>query len=139
MLDAETGEVRLYCHSPGRALKETGISQRFCKRFEAGLQKLADGLAKPRGAKHPDVIHQRIGRLRQSSFGAARHYAVTVETDPAQTRVIAIRWQKTPVAGTMLTDPGVYCLRSNETTWDAERLWRPKSTQGQGCPGLHIV
>ena len=23
----------------------------------------------------------------------------------------------------MLTHPGVYCLRSNETTWDAARLW----------------
>ncbi len=24
----------------------------------------------------------------------------------------------------MLTHPGVYCLRTNELTWDAERLWR---------------
>jgi transposase len=24
----------------------------------------------------------------------------------------------------MLTDPGVYCLRTNELSWDAERLWR---------------
>ena len=23
----------------------------------------------------------------------------------------------------MLTHPGVYCLRSNETTWDADKLW----------------
>ena len=29
-----------------------------------------------------------------------------------------------PVAGTMLTHPGVYCLRSNETDWSGERLWR---------------
>jgi len=25
----------------------------------------------------------------------------------------------------MLTHPGVYCLRSNETTRDAETLWHP--------------
>jgi transposase len=24
----------------------------------------------------------------------------------------------------MLTDPGVYCLRTNELSWDAETLWR---------------
>ncbi len=24
----------------------------------------------------------------------------------------------------MLTHPGVYCLRGNETTWDAAKLWR---------------
>lgn len=124
VVDAEAGEVRLYCHSPGREQKEAGISQRFCARFEAGLQKLADGLARPRGARRPEVIHERIGKLRQASFGVAQHYVVTVETDPDQSRVTAIRWEKTPVAGTMLTDPGVYCLRSNETGWDEERLWR---------------
>jgi hypothetical protein len=35
----------------------------------------------------------------------------------------ALRWEKTPVPGTMLTDPGVYYLRSNELSWDAEQLW----------------
>ena len=49
---------------------------------------------------------------------------MTLETDASGKTVTAIHWQKTPVAGTMLTDPGVYCLRSNELTWDAERLWR---------------
>lgn len=38
--------------------------------------------------------------------------------------VTALRWEKTPVPGTMLTDPGVYSLRCNELSWDAERLWR---------------
>ena len=28
-----------------------------------------------------------------------------------------------PREGSKLTHPGVYCLRSNETGWDAERLW----------------
>jgi len=104
--------------------KETGINQRFCARFEAGLKKLADGLASPRGAKRPEVIHERIGRLKQASFGVAQHYAITLETDPEQTRVTRLSWEKQPVAGTMLTDPGGYCLRSNETGWSEEPLWR---------------
>lgn len=124
VLDEAAGEVRLYCHSPRRELKETGISERFCRRFEAGLAKLAAGLAKPRGAKHPEIIHERLGRLKQASFGVGRHYAITVETDATQTTVTRIAWDKQPVAGSMLTDPGTYCLRSNETTWDEERLWR---------------
>ena len=49
---------------------------------------------------------------------------MTLETDAAGQAVTALRWEKTPVPGTMLTDPGVYCLRSNELSWDAERLWR---------------
>jgi transposase len=49
---------------------------------------------------------------------------VTLEADAAGQAVTALRWEKTPVPGTMLTDPGVYCLRSNELSWDAEQLWR---------------
>ena len=104
-------------------MKETAISTRFCERFEAGLAKLAQGLETPRGAKRPEVIQERIGRLKQASFGAGQHYAITLETDAKGTRVTRLTWEKHPVDGTMLTAPGVYCLRSNETTWDAGRLW----------------
>ena len=124
VLDEAAGEVRLYCHSPRRDLKEEGINQRFCDRFEAGLQKLADGLSSPRGVKRPEQIQERIGRLKQASFGVAQHYTLTLETNPEQTRVTRLSWEKTPVTGTMLTDPGVYCLRSNETGWSEEQLWR---------------
>jgi hypothetical protein len=123
-LSADGQEVRVFCHSPGRALKETGIMARFCGRFEAGLAKLTQGLAMPRADKRPHRIQERIGRLKAASRGAVQHYTVTLETDAAGTTVTAIRWHKTPVAGTMLTDPGVYCLRSNELSWEAERLWR---------------
>jgi len=37
--DVDNKEVRLYCHSGQREQKEQGINQRFCERFEAGLQK----------------------------------------------------------------------------------------------------
>jgi hypothetical protein len=56
VLDEAAGEVRLYCHSPRRELKEAGINQRFCERFEAGLRKLAEGLSSPRGVKRPEQI-----------------------------------------------------------------------------------
>jgi hypothetical protein len=123
-LSEDGQEVRLHCHSPGRAQKETGIMERFCARFEAGLTKLATGLTSPRGEKHPDRIQERIGRLKAGSRGAGQHYTVALETDSTGKVVTALRWERTPVPGTMLTDPGVYCLRSNELSWDAERLWR---------------
>jgi hypothetical protein len=97
---------------------------RFCTRFEAGLTKLAAGLATPRGEKRLDRIQERIGRLKAGSRGAGQHYTVSLDTDSVGTRVTALRWAKTPVPGTMLTDPGVYCLRSNELSWDTETLWR---------------
>jgi transposase len=117
-------EVRLYCHSTGRDTKETAIAGRFVTRFETGLANLAAGLSKPRTLKKLSDIQQRIGRLKEKSRGIGQHYEITVTSDETGTKAASISWTKTPVEGSMLTHPGVYCLRSNETTWDAAKLWR---------------
>lgn len=117
-------EVRLYCHSEGRERKETGIVERFAQGFEAGLQKLADGLQKPRGEKRLDRLNERIGRLKEKSRGAGQHYEISLTADESGKKASAIAWVKNPRAGSMATHPGVYCLRTNETGWDEERLWR---------------
>ena len=92
-------------------------------RFETGLANLAAGLSKPRGQKKLADIQQRIGRLKEKSSGIGQHYEITVTPDETGTKAAAITWTRTPVEGSMLTHPGVYCLRSNETTWDAAKLW----------------
>ena len=117
-------EVRLYCHSPGRDTKETAIAGRLVTRFETGLAALAAGLSKPRRTEETADIQQRIGRLKEKSSGIGQHDEITVTPDETGTKAAAITWTRTPVEGSMLTPPGVYCLRSNETTWDAEKLWR---------------
>lgn len=121
--DTAGQEVRLYCYSERRARKEQGISQRFAERFEAGLQALADGLTRPT-TKAIDQLWERIGRLKEKSHGAGQHYRIAITPDPSGTRAQAIDWQRQPVDGTLLTHPGVYCLRTNERTWEAEQLWR---------------
>lgn len=122
--DEAAKEVRLYCHSAKREAKERGINERFCARFEAGLTKLADGLKTPHGEKRPDRILERIGKLKQRAFGVGRHYEITMEQNNEKTQVTALSWSQKPVAGTMMTDPGVYCLRSNETNWSEAQLWQ---------------
>lgn len=121
---ADGQEIRLYCHSPGREKKETGILARFAKGFEDGLQKIKEGLQKPRGEKRHDKLMERIGRLKEKSRGASQHYHIELTTDTGGHKVETLTWEKRPVEGTLATHPGVYCLRSNETGWDAEKLWR---------------
>jgi hypothetical protein len=123
VLNEDGTEVRLYCHSTGRDTKETAIAGRFVTRFETGLANLAAGLSKPRGQKKLTDIQQRIGRLKEKSRGIGQHYEITVTPDETGTKAASITWTKTPVNGSMLTHPGVYCLRSNETTWNAAKLW----------------
>jgi len=80
---ADGKEVQLYCHSTGRQAKEVAMVERFCKRFEAGLQKLADGLTSAHGEKNPDKLLQRIGQLKAKSHGISQHYTITLEVEKA--------------------------------------------------------
>lgn len=127
-LRADGREVCLYCHSPGREAKETAMDERFAQAFEAGLRKIAEGLHKPRAQKNPQQLQERIGRLKERSRGASQHYTVTLSTDDSGKAVTALTWARDPVAGTRATHPGVYCLRSSETHWDEETLWRTYAT-----------
>ena len=134
---ADGKEVELYCHSSGRQAKEVAMVERFCKRFETGLHKLADGLTSARGEKNADKLLQRIGQLKAKSHGISQHYTITLETKktdapdtPAApaTPELTLRWTKQYVQGTMASHPGVYCLRTNLLDWDAQKLWQTYST-----------
>jgi transposase len=123
-LSEDGTEVRLHCHSVGREAKESAMVLRLTQGFEAGLQKIVDGLKKPRGEKREAKVMERIGRLKQKSRGASQHYELTISTDEKGRRVTALTWEKIPVNGSRATHPGVYCLRSSEVDWDEEKLWR---------------
>jgi transposase len=122
--DPDTGETLLYCHSAARAEKDQAINNTKAAAFEAALQKLADGLVKPRGSKDPAKLHERIGRAKQKYPRAAQHYKIEVTLDEPGQSVIAIRWSKTPKPNSAMTHPGVYCLRTTMTGHDDETLWR---------------
>jgi transposase len=122
--DPTTGDVYLRCQSARRQAKEEAMVQRFRDMFEAGLAKIAQGLQKPRCQKGRDKIQRRIGRLMAKSRGIGQHYQISIETDPSKDQVLSLTWKLEPVPGTMLTDPGVYCLRTNDGSLDAETLWR---------------
>ena len=124
VLSPDAQEVRLYCHSPGREQKETAIVARLTQRFEQGLAKLCEGLAKPRGEKRLVKITERIGRLKEKCRGIGQHYRIEYQTEASGKKLKALTWTKEPVPGTLMSDPGVYCLRSNETSWTPEQLWR---------------
>lgn len=124
VLSEDGKELLLHCHSSGREKKETGMVERFTKGFEAGLQKIVDGLAKPRGEKNHDKLLLRIGRLKQKSRGASQHYTVDLVADESGEKATALTWNKALVDGTMASHPGVYCMRTNELTWDEATLWR---------------
>ena len=117
-------EAHLRCFSEARAEKEMGILKRFMARFENGLQKLHEGLARPRTRKSLDHVQRRVGRLQKENARVARHYNVTITPDQEAAKAVSVTWSFEAVEGTMMTHPGVYCLRSNVLDWDADTMWR---------------
>ena len=122
IVNADTGEVELYCHSSQREKKEQGIAELFAKRFEDALEKLAGGLHKKGAVKRYDKVLERLGRLKEKYSRAAQYYEITVEHDPVSGKATALHWQRhKPIDDTL---PGVYCLRTNQDQWDEATLWR---------------
>ena len=128
VVSTDPDEVRLYCYSEERAQKERGIVERFATRFEAALTQLNDGLARPRAHKRLAQVWQRIGRLKAKHSRVAAHYQIAVTADEAGKKAVAVTWTRRPQDGSMATHPGVYCLRSSETDWDEDALWRTYTT-----------
>ena len=128
VVSTDPDEVRLYCYSEERAQKERAIVERVATRFEAALTKLNDGLARPRAHKRLAQVWQRIGRLKARHTRAAKHYQIGVTADEAGNQAVAVTWARRPQDGSMATHPGVYCLRSSETDWDEDALWRTYTT-----------
>ena len=119
----EDGETRLYCESERRKQKEHAIVERAGERLEQELKKLHAGLSKPRSMKRLEKVWQRIGRLREKYPKASAHYQIQVEADGKGNKAVAVSWERQPAGNSIATHPGVYCLRTNVTDWDAQRLW----------------
>ena len=126
VLDAQ-GHVLLYCHSPTREEKDRAIDTAKASGLEAALAKLQAGLSKPKGktgTQDVATIMQRLGRAKQRFARAAKHYEITVATDPEGKRVTAITWVKRILPGSAAAHPGVYCLRTTLAGQDNATLWR---------------
>ncbi len=113
-------EVFILCRSTERRAKEQAMHERFERRIEEGLEKIA--AACRRRKQKPLVIAGRIGRLMGQNTRAAGLFQVEVKDVDG---VAQIQWSK--VQGwrewARLSE-GCYMLRSNVVDWTPEELWR---------------
>ena len=123
-VEREDGEIELYCHSEQREAKDRAINDLLSSRFEQELDHLAAGLNKPRRLKSAKKVCEKIGRLRQKYARASKDYEITTENDAKGEKTIALHYKRIEREEDPNAHPGVYCLRSNQTTWDEEQLWR---------------
>jgi len=123
-INDQTGEVELYCHSTRREDKERAIYDRFSTRFEEALDKLNAGFHKKGCIKKCDKVLLSLGRLKQKYSRAAKNYRITVNKDKKTGNAVRIIRERKESSNSTDSHPGVYCLRTNQDTWDESTLWR---------------
>jgi len=113
-------ESFILCRSSARAIKEKLIHERFEKRIEKGLLKLAESCRKKK--QQVGAIERRVGRLLEANSRAAGLFRVEVTQRAGGAQIawqVVEEWR--PWAE---LSEGCYLLRSNITDWSAEELWR---------------
>ena len=123
-VDPATGAIFLACRSEAKNTKEPAILDRSAERFETALQKIHDGLSRPRARRRVDDVGRRIGRIQEKCRRAAPHYAVAVTTDDLGAKATAVTGKRRPAPDPERTRPGVDALRSNRTDGNDDTLGR---------------
>ena len=116
-----TTETYILCRSRDRRQKEQAMHERFEKRIEDGLTKIAAACTKRRHEVGP--IERRVGRLLGQNTRAAGLFDVQIHA--AENGAAQIAWQKIEKwrAWAQLSE-GAYVLRTNVSGWSDEDLWR---------------
>ena len=116
----EGEETFVLCRSEARAQKEKAIHDRFEKRIEKGLEKLAESCRKRK--QKSGSVERRVGRLLGVNSRAAGLFKVEVKEVKAG--VAELVWQKVEAWRQWAElSEGCYILRTNIADWDAGKLW----------------
>ena len=113
-------EVFILCRSQQRRIKEQAMHERFEKRIEGALNKIAVSCEKRK--QSAVQVATRVGRVLGQNTRAAGFFDAQVEEVAGRT---GLRWSKRDAwRDWARLSEGCYMLRSNVTDWSGEDLWR---------------
>ena len=115
-------EVVLVCQSERRRAKEQAMRQRWESRYEAELERIAQGLKRPKGVKRYEKVLKRLGRLQALYPSIATYYEVEVREENGVVR--SLRWHKVHEAEEEARFSGQYFLRTSHQDWSEEQIWK---------------
>jgi transposase len=120
----ETNETIILCRSEDRRSKEQAMHDKFSRRIETALVRLAARIARSKNRLDPAVVNRRIGRILQQNQRAAARFAITLEPDgcPAGFRLVVAH--KASFDDWAALSEGAYLLRSNIREWSDQQLWK---------------
>jgi transposase len=120
----ETKETVILCRSADRRSKEQAMHDKFSRRIEEALDRLAARIARSKKRLDPATVNRQIGRILQQNQRAAARFAIALEPDgcPAGFR---LRSDHNPSFDDWAAlSEGAYLLRSNISDWSDQQLWK---------------
>ena len=120
----ETEETVILCRSDDRRSKERAMHDKFSRRIETALERLAVRVTRSKQHLDPAPVNRQIGRILQQNQRAAARFTVELEPDacPAGFR-LHVAYNASFDDWAALSE-GAYLLRSNITDWNDEQLWK---------------
>jgi transposase len=120
----ETEEIVILCRSADRRSKERAMHDKFSRRIDEALARLAARLARSKKRVDPAMVNRQIGRILQQNQRSAARFAITLEPDgcPAGCRLGVV--YNTAFDDWATLSEGAYLLRSNISDWSDQQLWK---------------
>jgi transposase len=120
----ETGETVILCRSADRRSKERAMHDKFSRRIEEALDRLAARISRSKKRLDPATVNRQIGRILQQNQRAAARFAIALEPDdcPAGLRLAVVC--NAAFDDWAALSEGAYLLRSNITDWSDQQLWK---------------
>jgi transposase len=120
----ETDEIVILCRSADRRSKERAMHDKFSRRIEEALGRLAARLARSKKRIDQATVNRQIGRILQQNQRSAARFAITLEPDgcPAGFRLGVI--YNDAFDDWAALSEGAYLLRSNIGDWSDQQLWK---------------
>jgi transposase len=120
----ETDETVILCRSADRRSKERAMHDKFSRRIEEALERLAARIARSKKRLDPATVNRQIGRILQQNQRAAARFTVTLEPDGCAAGFHLTVAHNVSFDDWATLSEGAYLLRSNITDWSDRQLWK---------------
>jgi transposase len=120
----ETKETVILCRSADRRSKEQAMHDKFSRRIEEALDRLAARIARSRKRLDPATVNRQIGRVLQQNQRAAARFTIVLEPDGCLAGFRLRADHNASFDDWVALSEGAYLLRSNITDWGDQQLWK---------------
>src|SRR5262245_27122104 len=120
----ETGETVVLCRSADRRNKERAMHDKFGRRIEVALERLATRIARSKRRLDREQVNRQIGRILQQNQRAAQRFKAHLVEDGGPAGFHLDVEVDASFDDWAALSEGAYLLRSNITDWSNEQLWK---------------